>query len=110
MDAKTVKAETNILVVMAGSVTLKRIANTEGGEWCGPCPFCGGEDRFRVQPHHNKGGRWYCRGCGDESWHDVFDFIQRRDGIEFKEALNLLSGGNYNQQQKKKKLQLQQLI
>ena len=41
-------------------------------EWHGPCPFCGGRDRFiihtdRVYPSWN----WWCRGCHPETgWID----------------------------------------
>ena len=37
------------------------------GRWAGPCPVCGGEDRFHVEV--DAGGRvlWGCRGCLDGS-------------------------------------------
>lgn len=40
-------------------------------EWHGPCPFCGGEDRFvifvdRKFPSWN----WWCRVCGKSGWAD----------------------------------------
>lgn len=31
------------------------------GEWQGPCPRCGGKDRFGV---NRAKGAWVCRGCG----------------------------------------------
>jgi len=43
---------------------LVRVANTSGGEWAGPCPVCGGNDRFRVWPYEGKNGRYWCRKCG----------------------------------------------
>lgn len=67
---------------------MKRVANTNGGEYAGPCPFCGGKDRFRIQPKTN---RWYCRQCGGDKWHDVIDFIMRRDGCTFTEATKKLN-------------------
>ena len=47
-----------------GQGRLKRMASTNGGEWAGPCPLCGGEDRFRVwpRPRDGKPGAW-CRQC-----------------------------------------------
>lgn len=34
------------------------------GEWCGPCPFCGGRDRFRVWDRDSGGHpRYWCRRC-----------------------------------------------
>ena len=43
---------------------LRRVASTNGGEWAGPCPLCGGEDRLRVwpTPRTGKPGAW-CRRC-----------------------------------------------
>src|SRR3990167_2656226 len=40
-------------------------------EYHGSCPFCGGEDRFRIHtdrpfPHWN----WECRKCGRKGWAD----------------------------------------
>lgn len=77
------------LLTLAG-VPLRKVAGTQGGEYAGPCPFCGGRDRFRVQPEH---GRWYCRQCGGEHWHDAIDFIQRRDQAPFDQAVEILAGG-----------------
>ena len=36
-----------------------------GVEWCGPCPLCGGEDRFHVRPGRNGAALAGCRGCMD---------------------------------------------
>ena len=36
----------------------------KGGEWCGPCPVCGGTDRFHVRSG-SAGARVGCRGCID---------------------------------------------
>ena len=48
----------DIMALIGGDTPLRKTASTHGGEWCGPCPFCGGRDRFRVQPIR---GRWWCR-------------------------------------------------
>jgi DNA primase len=53
----------NILdLIESDGFVLKKKANTYGGEWAGPCPFCGGTDRFLVWPN-DKGGRYWCRQC-----------------------------------------------
>lgn len=52
----------------------------------GPCPFCGGTDRFNVKTADN-GDLWICRQCGDGKYHDVIDFLQRRDGKTFAEIV-----------------------
>ena len=42
--------------------TGKKAATTNGGEYAGPCPNCGGSDRFRVWPVEKGGeGRCWCR-------------------------------------------------
>jgi len=43
---------------------LAKVASTNQGEWAGPCPFCGGRDRFRLWPFEGSTGRWWCRQCG----------------------------------------------
>jgi hypothetical protein len=64
---------------------MKKVAGTNGGEWAGPCPFCGGRDRFRVWPEQ---GRWWCRKC--ERHGDAVSFVQQREHVSFREALRML--------------------
>lgn len=80
------------LLALAG-VTLRKTAATGGGEYAGPCPMCGGRDRFRVHPKGPDGGRWYCRQCGGGKWHDAIDLVQRLKQVDFAEAVTLLTGG-----------------
>ncbi len=69
----------DLLSLIGHDTPLKKIASTGGGEWTGPCPFCGGRDRFRVQPER---GRWWCRQCSeDDRWGDAIAYLRRRDGI-----------------------------
>lgn len=53
------------LITLDGYGQYKRVASTRNGEWAGPCPSCGGRDRFRIHPFHNqdKGGSYWCRKC-----------------------------------------------
>jgi DNA primase len=79
----------DLLAVASQDVPLERVAGTSGGEWAGPCPFCGGDDRFRLWPDHPTGrGRWWCRKC--ERSGDAIDYVRARDGLSFGEALELL--------------------
>lgn len=51
----------------------------------GPCPVCGGSDRFYVQADHCG-----CRQCG---WGgDVFDLVMRTEHVEFLEAYKMVTG------------------
>lgn len=71
-------------------VALRYIAQTNGGEFAGPCPFCGtGDDRFRVWPDHPDGrGRYWCRVCNRMG--DAIDYLCERDQLTFPEALEEL--------------------
>jgi hypothetical protein len=57
------------------------------GERVGPCPVCGGRDRFSINV---KKQIWNCRGCARGG--DVVDLVQHLDGITFKDAVKTLAG------------------
>lgn len=67
---------------------MKRVASTGGGEYHGPCPVCGGRDRFVIQPQVGNGGRWWCRQCQQSG--DTVAFCQFAFGDDFKSALERL--------------------
>jgi hypothetical protein len=54
---------------------------------CGPCPVCGGNDRFGV---NIKKQLWNCRGCGKGG--DVIALVQFLDDCDFREAVEQLTG------------------
>ena len=56
-------------------------------EQCGPCPRCGGDDRFSI---NRKKQVWNCRGCGIGG--DVIKLVQHLDGVDFKTACMTLVG------------------
>jgi hypothetical protein len=58
-----------------------------GSELCGPCPVCGGRDRFAV---HLKRQVWNCRGCRRGG--DVIEFVRHVNGVGFNEAVRILAG------------------
>jgi DNA primase len=88
IDFEGLKQEIRILDLVGG---LKKVASTGGGEYAGPCPICGGTDRFRVQPASNI---WLCRNCTNGAWRDVVDFIALRDNVSLAEAARIVSGGS----------------
>ena len=49
----------------------------------GPCPMCGGKDRFRFDDRHGN-GEYYCNGCGAG---DGFTLLERYLGWDFVTAL-----------------------
>jgi DNA primase len=85
MDAKQIN-QTVELLPLVGSELRKA-----GAYFVGPCPMCGGEDRFTVM-HTSGGDRWHCRQCGDGKYHGVIDFIMARDRVSFLDACKALSG------------------
>jgi len=48
----------------------------------GPCPICGGKDRFRFDDKEGR-GTWFCSGCGSG---DGFRLLQEVKGMAFREA------------------------
>ena len=86
-DIQAVKAQTDLLSLIEPDTTLRKVAATE---YAGPCPKCGGQDRFRV--NINKG--WFCRKCLNDGhiWHDEIDYIMWRDNCDFASAYNKLGG------------------
>jgi len=83
------KSGINLLSLIGRDTKLKKASSHAGGEYKGGCPFCGGVDRFWVQPNYGNGGRWSCRNCSLESG-DCISYVMRRDGCEFKEAITTL--------------------
>lgn len=64
----------------------KKHSTSKGGEYCSPCPRCGGNDRFIIQPF-NDGGRYFCRqkdSCGTSG--DTIQFLIDFQGMSFREA------------------------
>jgi hypothetical protein len=56
-----------------------------GGEWVGPCPRCGGQDRFAVNPRKRL---FNCRGCRVGG--DAIDLLRFVTGSTFAEAAELI--------------------
>lgn len=62
----------------------QRVASTEGGEYHGPCPRCGGKDRFIIQPEQGENGRYFCRQCRIAG--DLIQYCRDVKGMTFPEA------------------------
>ena len=59
--------------------------NSRGAEFAGPCPLCGGRDRFLVWPEQNDGrGSYSCRQCGISG--DVIQWLMDVEGMTFRQA------------------------
>jgi DNA primase len=90
VDFETIKKDYPIFTFIR--VDGKESAGTNGGEWHMPCPFCGGKDRFIVQPYFN-GGRWSCRQCSPR-WGDIVDFVAKQNNTNISEAIKIITVGN----------------
>ncbi len=75
-------------LITRNGFSLKRVSSASK-EYAGPCPFCGGKDRFRVWPKEGStGGRYWCRGCRRSG--DTIQFLRELKGLSFKEACEYL--------------------
>jgi len=75
----------NTLDLASNKVKLRKVAATYGGEWHGPCPSCGGKNRFHVWPNQNEGrGSYWCRSC--EKAGDNIQFLRDFEGLGFRKA------------------------
>ena len=82
--------EADLLALIGNTTCLKRVSASEGGEYAGPCPMCGGKDRFHVQPAR---GRWLCRRCTGK-WSDAIALHRALRHSTFEEAVRALCGGD----------------
>lgn len=60
-------------------------SHSRGGQYNGPCPWCGGHDRFRVQPNHGSYGWFACNQCCRRG--SAVDYLMLKRGFSKWEAL-----------------------
>jgi DNA primase len=78
-----IKSKLPVLEIVGETVELRRA----GTLYKGLCPFHGEKTpSFIVTPDRDT---WHCFGCGEHG--DIFTFLMRRDGLEFREALERLA-------------------
>lgn len=78
-----IKSRLDIIDVISETVSLTR----KGNRYWGKCPFHQEKTpSFCVTPEKNM---YYCFGC--HAGGDMFSFVMRRDGVDFKEALEILA-------------------
>lgn len=81
------------LIAQSRAVPIEREIERRGIELrgrvdrCGPCPVCGGTDRFSI---NLKKQVWNCRGCGLGG--DVIALVQHLDRTGFVTAVQTLAG------------------
>ena len=78
-----VRARTDIVEIISGYTRLKR----SGKNWTGLCPFHADKNpSFSVSPSTQS---YRCWSCGEKG--DVFNFVQKKQNIDFMEALEDLA-------------------
>jgi DNA primase len=78
-----IKSKLPVAEVVGETVQLKRA----GTLLKGLCPFHAEKTpSFTVTPERES---WHCFGCGEHG--DIFTFVMRRDGLDFREALGRLA-------------------
>ncbi len=86
-DPAAINEAVNLVDLVGQAVPLQHVS---GDEYAGPCPKCGGRDRFHVTP------KWaMCRQCwplGEGAAHDAIGFVQWRDNLAFLAACEALGG------------------
>src|SRR5213595_1827901 len=78
-----IKRRLDVVDVISQTVQLKR----SGRSYKGLCPFHG--ERTPSFYVFSETGTWKCFGCGEGG--DVFTFVQKRENLEFGEALRTLA-------------------
>jgi DNA primase len=78
-----IKSKLPVAELIGETVALKRA----GSAFKGLCPFHAEKTpSFIVSPDRET---WHCFGCGEGG--DIFTFVMKRDGLEFREALTQLA-------------------
>lgn len=88
IDTEKLCREFDLLAQAQRDTQLKKA----GAYWIGPCPFCGGIDRFQVKTKDST-TKWYCRGCGHDRYHDAIDYVMHRETVDFFEACRRMASG-----------------
>jgi DNA primase len=78
-----IKSKLPVVDIVGETVALKRA----GSAYKGLCPFHAEKTpSFVVSPERES---WHCFGCGEGG--DIFTFLMKRDGMDFREALGRLA-------------------
>jgi len=62
----------------------EKVSSGKGGVYKGPCPMCGGDDRFTVTPNDSYGGSYICNQCDFAG--DKIKYLRDFRGMSYFEA------------------------
>ena len=80
IDTEALKAKIDLRVLAGQRTTLRKHT---AKELCGPCPVCGGDDRFYVSRDV-----WGCRNC--KTGGDAIRFVEWVEKVDFMTAVKML--------------------
>ena len=87
MDNENVK---KLKAMLAPFSEISKLTKKTANEYAGPCPVCGGDDRFYV--HDDRG---FCRNCRPKGG-DLIDWHQLIDGVDLAGLMKKYGIGNGN--------------
>lgn len=87
LQIQDVKERFDLLSYAGQHSELRKVA---AKEWAGPCPMCGGSDRFHV-----RADGWFCRHCKNEPWQDAISLVQMIENCTFADALARMTGNAF---------------
>lgn len=87
MNAGEINAAFDLLSYVSEIVSLHK----SGEYFIGPCPICGGRDRFNLK-RTDGGDVWICRKCSPDKYHSVIDFLMAYHNEKFIDALKRAGG------------------
>lgn len=90
-------AQADLLAVAHDLGTRLKRVGPASPEYYGPCPGCGGKDRFSVNTRKQI---WNCRGCAKGG--DVVDLLRHIGGLTFANAVETLAGGTWERRPPRK--------
>lgn len=79
--------EFDLLSLAQQDTDLKRV----GMYYIGPCPFCGGTDRFNLKVVRSK-DLWICRQCGDGKYKDAIHYLMQRNNWTYGQTMRHVEG------------------
>lgn len=85
VDTAALKARVDLLELASSDTQLRKVT---ASEYAGPCPLCGGSDRFHLD---GAAGWFFCRQCHEKRG-DVIEYAQWRYGLDFAGACAALGG------------------
>jgi hypothetical protein len=87
IDAELIAKARDADLLVAAQDFGAQLKRTTSTEWAGPCPRCGGDDRFSINTRKRL---WHCRGCAQGG--SVIDLARHVIGMSFAEAVASLAG------------------